>query len=95
MGELHTTPDVCLPMPWMKTRPMADAAGCSERTLKRNMDVRGGCLNLGEHYRHGPSANSSYLWNVEAVIAALAHCGLVAAEGHKLLLKLTASEQKN
>ena len=59
-------------MPWMKTRPTADAAGCSDRTLKRNMDVRGGCLNLGEHYRHGPSANSSYLWNVELVIEALA-----------------------
>ena len=54
----------------MKTRPTADAAGCSDRTLKRNMDVRGGCLNLGEHYRHGPSANSSYLWNVDLVIEA-------------------------
>ena len=95
MGELHTTPDVCLPMPWMKTRPMADAAGCSERTLKRNMDVRGGCLNLGEHYRHGPSANSSYLWRADLVIEALSHRGLVATEGRKLLLELTASEQKN
>ena len=95
MGELHTTPDVCLPMPWMKTRPMADAAGCSERTLKRNMDVRGGCLNLGEHYRHGPSANSSYLWNVELVIEALAYRGLIAQRGRELLLELKASEQKN
>ena len=81
-------------MPWMKTRPMADAAGCSERTLKRNMDVRGGCLNLGEHYRHGPSANSSYLWRADLVIEALSHRGMVAAEGRKLLLELTASEQK-
>ena len=59
------------------------------------MDVRGGCLNLGEHYRHGPSANSSYLWNVELVIEALAHRGMVQAEGRKLLLELKASEQKN
>ena len=36
------------------------------------MDIRGGCLNLNEHYRHGPSANSSYVWNVELVIEALA-----------------------
>ena len=95
MGELHTTPDVCLPMPWMKTRPMADAAGCSERTLKRNMDVRGGCLNLGEHYRHGPSANSSYIWNADAIIAALAHRGLVAAKGRELLVELQTAGQKN
>ena len=59
------------------------------------MDFRGGCLNLGEHYRHGPSSNSSYLWNVELVIEALSHRGMVAAEGRKLLLELTASEQKN
>ena len=72
-------------MPWLKTRPTAEAAGCSDRTLKRNMDFRGGCLNLGEHYRHGPSANSSYLWNVELVIEALAHRGLVAAKGRELL----------
>ena len=78
----------------MKTRPMADAAGCSERTLKRNMDVRGGCLNLGEHYRHGPSANSSYLWRTDLVIEALAHRGLVTAKGRELLLELKASEQK-
>ena len=82
-------------MTWLTTRPMADAAGCSERTLKRNQDVRGGCLNLGEHYRHGPSANSSYVWNVELVIEALAHRGLVAAKGRELLLELKASEQKN
>ena len=74
---------------------MANAAGCSERTLKRNMDVRGGCLNLGEHYRHGPSANSSYIWRTDLVIEALAHRGLVAAKGRELLLELTASEQKN
>ena len=80
---------------WLKTGPTADAAGCSERTLKRNMDVRGGCLNLGEHYRHGPSANSSYSANAEVVIEALAHRGLVAAKGRELLLELTASEQKN
>ena len=79
----------------MKTRPTADAAGCSDRTLKRNMDIRGGCLNLGEHYRHGPSANSSYLWNVETVIAALSHRGLVAQRGRELLVELTAAEQKN
>ena len=82
-------------MTWLNTRPIADAAGCSERTLKRTQDVRGGCLNLGEHYRHGPSANSSYIWNAEAVIAALAHRGFVAAKGRELLLELTASEQKN
>ena len=82
-------------MPWLKTRPMADAAGCSERTLKRNMDVRGGCLNLGEHYRHGPSANASYLWRADLVIEALSHRGMVAAEGRKLLLELTAAGQKN
>ena len=74
---------------------MADAAGCSERTLKRNQDVRGGCLNLGEHYRHGPSANSSYLWNVERTIEALAHRGLVAAKGRKLLVELQTTGQKN
>ena len=51
--------------------------------------------NLGEHYRHGPSANSSYVWNVELVIEALAHRGLVAAKGRELLLELKASEQKN
>ena len=79
-------------MPWMKTRPTADAAGCSDRTLKRNMDVRGGCLNHGEHYRHGPSANSSYLWNVELVIEALAHRGEVAAKGRKLLLELRSKD---
>ena len=62
-------------MPWLKTRPMADAAGCSERTLKRNMDVRGGGLNLGEHYRHGPSTNSSHLWNVKAMIEDMAQRG--------------------
>ena len=67
-------------MPWMKTRPTADAAGCSDRTPKRNMDFCGGCLNLGEHYRHGPSANSSYLWNVELVIEALAHREMVQAD---------------
>ena len=82
-------------MNWLKTRPMADAAVCSERTLKRSMDLRGGALNLGEHYRHGPSANSSYLWNVERTIEALAHRGLVAAKGRELLLELKASEQKN
>ena len=82
-------------MAWLKTRQMADAAGCSERTLKRSMDVRGGPLNLGEHYRHGPSANSSYLWRTDLVIEALAHRGLVAAKGRELLLKLKASEQKN
>ena len=49
------------------------------------MDVRGGCLNLGEHYRHGPSANSSYLGNVDLVIEALAHRGLVTAKGRDLL----------
>ena len=79
-------------MTWLKTRPTADAAGCSDRTLKRNMDVRGGCLNLGEHYRHGPSANSSYLWNVELVIEALAHRGEVAAKGRKLLLELRSKD---
>ena len=52
------------------------------------MDLRGGALNLGEHYRHGPSANSSYLWNVERTIEALAHRGLVAAKGRELLLEL-------
>ena len=82
-------------MPWLKPRPTAEAARCSDRTLKRNMDFRGGCLNLGEHYRHGPSANSSYLWNVELVIEALAHRGMVQAEARKVLLELTASEQKN
>ena len=82
-------------MTWLKTRPTADAAGCSDRTLKRNMDVRGGCRNLGEHYRHGPSANSSYLWRADLVIEALSHRGMVAAEGRKLLLELTASGQKN
>ena len=45
-------------------------------------------MNLGEHYRHGPSANSSYLWNVERTIEALAHRGLVAAKGRELLLEL-------
>ena len=79
-------------MPWLKTRPMADAAGCSERTLKRNMDVRGGCLNLGEHYRHGPSANSSYLWRTDLVIEALAHRGLVAAKGRELLNELQSRD---
>jgi hypothetical protein len=59
------------------------------------MDFRGGCLNLGEHYRHGPSSNSSYLWNVELVIEALAYRGLVEQRGRKLLLELKASEQKN
>ena len=78
----------------MKTRPTADAAGCSERTLKRNMDVRGGCLNRGEHYRHGPSANASYLWRADLVIEALEPPRMVAAEGRKLLLELTASGQK-
>ena len=71
---------------------MADAAGCSERTLKRNMDVRGGCLNLGEHYRHGPSANSSYLWRTDLVIEALAHRGLVAAKGRDLLNELRSKD---
>ena len=80
---------------WLKTRPMADAAGCSDRTLKRNMDVRGGCLNLGEHYRHGPSVNSSYLWCVERVINALSHRGLVAAKGRELLVELQTTGQKN
>ena len=94
-GGLCTKTFLCPCMPWLKTRPMADAAGCSERTLKRNMDVRGGCLNLGEHYRHGPSANASYLWRADLVIEALSHRGMVAAEGRKLLLELTASEQKN
>ena len=56
------------------------------------MDFRGGCLNLGEHYRHGPSANSSYLWNVELVIEALAHRGEVAAKGRKLLLELRSKD---
>ena len=55
------------------------------------MDVRGGCLNLGEHYRHGPSANASYLWRADLVIEALSHRGMVAAEGRKLR-KLTAPE---
>ena len=82
-------------MPWLKTRPMADAAGCSERTLKRTMDVRGACLNPGDHYRHGPSANASYLWRADLVIEALSHRGMVAAEGRKLLLELTAAGQKN
>ena len=82
-------------MTWLKTRPTAEAAGCSDRTLKRNMDFRGGCLNLGEHYRHGPSANASYLWRADLVIEALSHRGMVAAEGRKLLLELTASGQKN
>ena len=79
-------------MPWLKTRPTAEAAGCSDRTLKRNMDFRGGCLNLGEHYRHGPSANSSYVWNVELVIEALAHRGLVAAKGRDLLNELRSKD---
>jgi hypothetical protein len=79
-------------MPWLKTRPMADAAGCSERTLKRNMDVRGGCLNLGEHYRHGPSANSSYLWRTDLVIEALAHRGMVSAKGRELLNELQSRD---
>ena len=61
----------------------------------RNMDVRRGGLNLDEHYRHSPSANSSYLWRADLAIEALSHRGMVAAEGRKLLLKLTASEQKN
>ena len=52
------------------------------------MDVRGGPLNLGEHYRHGPSANSSYLWRTDLVIEALAHRGLVAAKGRELLPEL-------
>ena len=52
------------------------------------MDIRGGCLNLNEHYRHGPSANSSYVWNVDLVIEALAHRGLVAAKGRDLLNEL-------
>jgi hypothetical protein len=52
-------------------------------------------LNLGEHYRHGPSANSSYLWNVERTIDALAHRGLAAAKGRKLLVELQTTGQKN
>ena len=76
----------------MKTRPTADAAGCSDRTLKRNMDIRGGCLNLGEHYRHGPSANSSYIWNVERTIEALAYRGLLAAKGRDLLDELRSRD---
>ena len=76
-------------MTWLKTRPTAEAAGCSDRTLKRNMDFRGGCLNLG---RHGPSYNSSYLWNVELVIEALAHRGEVNAKGRELLLKLRSKD---
>ena len=71
---------------------MANAAGCSERTLKRNMDVRGGCLNLGEHYRHGPSANSSYLWRTDLVIEALAHRGMVSAKGRELLNELQSRD---
>ena len=59
------------------------------------MDFRGGCLNRDVHYRHGPSANSSYIWRTDLVIEALAHRGLVAAKGRELLLKLKASEQKN
>ena len=56
------------------------------------MDIRGGCLNLGEHYRHGPSANSSYLWHVERTIEALAHRGLVTAKGRNLLNELRSTD---
>ena len=56
------------------------------------MDIRGGCLNLNEHYRHGPSANSSYVWNVELVIEALAHRGLVAAKSRDLLNELRSKD---
>ena len=77
-----------MPEQWLRTPAAAIAVGCSERTLKRQQDVRGGCLNLGEHYRHGPSANSSYLWRTDLVIEALAHRGLVAAKGRELLLEL-------
>ena len=28
---------------------------CGERTFKREQDIRGGCLNQGENFRHGPS----------------------------------------
>ena len=59
------------------------------------MDVRGGCLNLGEHYRHGPSANSSYIWRADLVIEALSYRGMVAQRGRELLVELKASEQKN
>ena len=51
-------------------------------------------MNLGEHYRHGPSANSSYLWHVERTIDALAHRGLVAAKGRELLIELQTTGQK-
>jgi hypothetical protein len=84
-----------MPEQWLRTPAAAIAVGCSERTLKRQQDVRGGCLNLGEHYRHGPSANSSYLWNVERTIDALAHRGLAAAKGRELLVELQTAEQKN
>ena len=41
-----------------------------------------------------PLTNSSQLWNVEAMIGALAHRGLGDAKSDEPLLVLTASEQK-
>ena len=65
---------------------MADTICCSERILKRNQDVRGEFLDLGDHYRHGPSTNRSNLWNVEAMIGAVAHRGLADAKSDELQL---------
>ena len=56
---------------WLKTPAAAKAVGCSERTLKREQDFRGGCLIEGEHWRRGISRNSSYIWCVERVYEAL------------------------
>ena len=84
-----------MPEQWLRTPAAAIAVGCSERTLKRQQDFRGGCLNEGQHWRRGISTNSSYIWCVERVIDALSNRGLVAAKGRELLLELQTAEQKN
>ena len=66
---------------WLRTPDAVPVTGLSARTLKRYMDVNGGCLNHMQHYRRGPSKNSAILWEVNGVIEALEYRGMIARQG--------------
>lgn len=79
---------------WLATPAAAQLLGRSPEYLKKARDLYpGGFLEEKTHYILGPSANSSILWNVEAVQKALHQRGIEARKEHVEKLAAAKAEQ--
>lgn len=67
---------------WLRTCEAASLLSVHPETLLRRRDVKGGYYISGEHYLHGPTANSPIRWNAEACLLADHRQGLRAQSDH-------------